>query len=52
MRLRRISAIAAAAAAVFATTAAVLPGSPADRPQPMPALTARALDARYTADAR
>jgi alpha/beta hydrolase family protein len=52
MRLRRITAISAAVAAVFATTAAVLPGSPADRPQPMPALTARALNARYAADSR
>jgi hypothetical protein len=52
MRLRRITAISAAVAAVFATTAAVLPGSPPDRPQPMPALTARALDARYAADSQ
>ena len=52
MKLRRITAISAAVAAVFATTAAVLPGSPADRPQPMPALTARALTARYTADSQ
>ena len=51
MRLRRISAIAAVAAAVAATTAAVYPSAPADRLQPMPALTARALSARYTADA-
>ena len=52
MRLRRITAIGAAVATVFATTAAVLPGSPTDRPQPMPALTARALDARYAADSQ
>lgn len=52
MRLRRMIAIAAAATAVSATTAAVLPGSPADRPQPLPALTARALAARYAADSR
>src|SRR5262249_13653970 len=51
MRLRRISAIAAVAAAVAATTAAVYPSAPADRLQPMPALTAPALAARYTADA-
>ena len=38
MRLRRISAIAAAAA--------VYPSAPADRLQPMPALTAPALAAR------
>jgi hypothetical protein len=52
MRLRRMIVIAAAAAAVLATTAAVLPGSPADRPQPLPALTAPALAARYAADSR
>src|SRR5690242_12896533 len=52
MRLRRISAIAAIAAAVAATTAAVFPSAPADRLAPMPALTAPALAARYTADAR
>jgi hypothetical protein len=51
MRLRRTSAIAAVAAAVAATTAAVYPSAPADRLQPMPALTAPALTARYTADA-
>jgi hypothetical protein len=51
MRLRRISAIAAAAAAVAATTAAVYPSAPADRLQPMPALTAPGLAARYTTDA-
>jgi hypothetical protein len=53
MRLRRVIAVtAAAAAAVLATTAAVFPGVPADRPQPLPALTTRALDARYAADSR
>ena len=53
MRLRRIVVIGAAAViAVLATTAAVLPGAPADRPQPLPALTAPALTARYTADSR
>ena len=51
MRLRRISAITAVAAAVAATTAAVYPSAPADRLQPMPALTAPGLAARYTADA-
>jgi hypothetical protein len=51
MRLRRNIAIGAAAAAmVFATTAAVLPGSPADRPQPLPAFTSQALAARYATD--
>ncbi len=53
MRLRRVIAVtAAAAAAALATTAAVFPGVPADRPQPLPALTAPALDARYAADSR
>ncbi len=52
MKLRRITAIAAIAAALAATTAAVYPRPPADRLQPMPALTAKALAARYSADAR
>jgi Alpha/beta hydrolase len=52
MRLRRIIVTAAAVTAVLATTAAVLPGSPADRSQPLPALTAPALAARYAADSR
>ena len=52
MRLRRLAAVAAAGIAGLATTAAMLPGHPVDRPQPLPALTARALDARYAADAR
>ena len=51
MRLRRTTGIAAAVAAVAATTAAVYPSAPADRLQPMPALTAPALTARYNADA-
>ncbi len=50
MRLRSMIVIAAAATAVLATTAAALPGSPADRPQPLPALTTSALAARYAAD--
>jgi hypothetical protein len=50
-RLRRLTVIAAAAVAVAATTAAVLPGGPADRLQPLPALTVPALSARYAADA-
>src|SRR2546430_3652227 len=50
MRLRRTSAIAAIAATVAATTAAVYPSAPADRLAPMPALTAPGLAARYTAD--
>ncbi len=52
MRLRRLTAVATAGIAVFATTAAVLPGRPAGRPQPPPALTAQALAARYAADSR
>ena len=48
MRLRRAAAIGAAATAVvLATTAAVFPGSPVDRPQPLPALSSQALAARY-----
>jgi Alpha/beta hydrolase len=53
MRLRRVIAIGAAASAVVvATTAAVFPRSPVDRPQPLPALTSQALAARYAADSR
>ena len=51
MKLRRITAVAAIAAALAATTAAVYPRPAPDRLQPMPALTARALAARYSADA-
>lgn len=50
MRLRRVGAIAVIVAVAGATTAALLPPAPADRLQPMPALTARALAARYTAN--
>jgi len=53
MRLRRLAAIGAATVAMGATTgAALLPGSPAARNQPMPALTSQALSARYAADSR
>jgi Alpha/beta hydrolase len=53
MRIRRTIAIAAAAGGiVLATTAAVLPGSPVDRPQPLPALTATGLAVRYATDSR
>lgn len=52
MRLRRIAAAATAGAVVFASTAAVFPSSQVDTPQPIPALTAQALGARYTADTR
>jgi hypothetical protein len=51
MRLRRIGAVAAVttavAATVFATAAAVFPSAPADRMQPLPALTTSTLTARY-----
>ena len=50
--LRKIAVAAAAAAAVVATTAAAFPAAPVDRPQPLPALTARALAARYATDSR
>ena len=53
MRLRRVITIGAAATAVvIATTAAVLPASPVDRPQPLPAFTTQALAARYATDSR
>jgi len=53
MRLRRVITIGAAATAVvIATTAAVLPGSQVDRPQPLPAFTTKALAARYATDSR
>jgi hypothetical protein len=53
MRLRSKIAIgAAAAAAMIATTAAAFPAVPVDRPQPFPALTTRALAARYAEDSR
>jgi Alpha/beta hydrolase len=53
MRLRRVLAVgAAAAAAILATTAAAFPSPPVDQSQPLPALTARALAARYAADSR
>jgi len=51
MRFRRVAVIAALVAVVGATTAAMLPPAPIDRPQPMPALSAQALTARYTANA-
>lgn len=53
MRLRRTIAIAAAAAtAVFGTTAATLPSAQVGRSQPYPALTAQSLAARYATDSR
>ena len=51
MKLRRLAMIAAIVAAVGATTAALPPPAPIDRPQPVPPLTAPALAARYTANA-
>jgi hypothetical protein len=52
MRIRRVAVIAAIVVAVGATTAATFPSVPVDRPQPMPALTAQALAARYAANDR
>jgi alpha/beta hydrolase family protein len=52
MRFRRIAAIGSVVTAVLATTAAVLPSTPVDKPQPMPALTTQALAARYATDSR
>ncbi len=50
MRFRRMAAIAAIVAVVGATSAALVPPDPPDRLQPMPALSTRALAARYAAD--
>jgi hypothetical protein len=54
MRLRRIATVtgvaAAAAATVFATTAALSPAASSDPMQPMPALTSQSLAARYATD--
>ena len=53
MRLRRVSAIAAATAVAAVTlTAAVSPVPPADPPVSLPALTPHALSARYAASTR
>ena len=52
MRLRYLAIAPLVAAAMFATTAAAWPSSTAAVPQAPPALTASALSARYTADAR
>jgi hypothetical protein len=53
MRLRRMFAAGAIAAGVIAaTTAFAFPSAQADQSQPLPALTAQALAARYAADSR
>jgi Alpha/beta hydrolase len=52
MRLRRTALLALAVAAIFGTTAAAWPATPARQPQPLPALTTQALSARYAADSR
>ena len=49
-RLRRVFAVGAVAAAIVATTAAAFPAPPVDQSQPIPALTAQALAARYAAN--
>src|SRR5262245_29037289 len=50
MRLRRTATATAVAATVFATTAALFPAAPPAPMQPLPALTSRALAARYATD--
>jgi hypothetical protein len=52
MKLRYLAAAPLVAAAMLGTTAAAWPATPAAVPPPPPALTASALSARYTADAR
>jgi Alpha/beta hydrolase len=52
MRIRNLAVVPLVAAALFGTTAAAWPPSTAPLPQAAPALTATALSARYTADAR
>jgi Alpha/beta hydrolase len=52
MRLRYLAAAPLVAAAILSTTAAAWPPNTAAVPQAPPALTASALSARYTADAR
>jgi hypothetical protein len=53
MRLRRTFAVGAlAVGAIVATTAFAFPSVPVDKSQPLPALTAQALSARYAADSR
>ena len=52
MRLRYLAAAPLVAVAMFGTTAAAWPSGTAAMPQAPPALTAKALSDRYTADAR
>jgi hypothetical protein len=52
MRLRSLAAAPLVAVAMFGTTAAAWPSATAALPQAPPALTASALSARYTAEAR
>jgi len=52
MRPQRIIATAAVAAALAGTSAAAFPGAVVGRSQPLPALTAQALAARYATDSR
>jgi Alpha/beta hydrolase len=52
MRLRYLAAAPLVAVAMFGTTAAAWPSGTAAVPQAPPALTAKALSDRYTADAR
>ena len=52
MRLRYLAAAPLVAVAMFGTTAAAWPSSTAAVPQAPPALTAKALSGRYTAEAR
>jgi hypothetical protein len=52
MKLRYLAAAPLVAAAMLGTTAAAWPATPAAVPPPPPALTASALSARYTADAK
>jgi hypothetical protein len=53
MRLRRMfTAGAIAAGVIVATTAFAFPSVPVDKSQPLPALTAQALSARYAEDSR
>src|SRR5689334_18520154 len=52
MRLRYLAAAPLVAVAMFGTTAAAWPSSTAAVPQAPPALTARALSDRYTAEAK